>query len=353
MAALAATVHHGTAAANPRLAMPGLVRGKVVAIGHSGCVVNGVAQPEAVREMLRAGMRELTGARDYVMSWRRFAGPSDVVGIKVNPNGNHRIQSSPALVMEVVDGLMRAGVRPDRIIVFERYNLILSWIRSWFPEWLQLEYASQEWTYRQQEVLNYDQEHFVDYPEVLPDQDPNDPVARRSHLTEFITKRVTRLINVAVLKTHQASGVTLALKNMSHGLVNNVNRSHDPVTRNLTGSFIPAVVSHPMIRSKCVLHIVDGCNGLYHGGPYGSTQHVWPHKKIYIATDPVAVDRVGWRVIDEQRALAGLPALAFSPADPPFFNFADVQPQHIEIAGALGLGEWRDDRINLVSRQIG
>ncbi len=353
-AAMMSGVRHGYGAVrSSRLAMPGLLPGKVVAVRHSGCVVNGVAQAEPVQEMIRTGMRALTGARDHAMSWRRFAGPKDTVGIKVNPNGNDFVRSSPALVMEVVDGLLRAGVKPERIIVFERYNLILNRIRGWFPEWLQLQSAAQEWTHFQQETENYDQNHFVEYPDVLLEQDPNDLVARRSYLTEFVTQGVTKVINLSVLKTHQASGVTLSLKNLSHGLVNNVNRSHDPITRNLTGTFIPAVVSHPVIRNKCVLHIIDGCNGLYHGGPYGATQHVWPHKTIYISTDPVAADRTGWRAIDEKRVAMGLPLLAFSNADPPYFNFDQVQPQHIELAGALGLGEWRDDRIQLVQREIG
>lgn len=353
-AALLAGVRHSHGSIRmSRLAMPGLLPGRVVAVHHSGSVAGGVTQPEPVVEMLRTGMRTLTGARDHALSWRRFVEPKDVVGIKINPNGNPLIRSSQALIMEVVDGILRAGVAPDRIIVFERYNLILNYVRSWFPEWLQLESAAPEWTHYQQEEANYDRDHFVDYPEVLPDQDPNDPLARRSHLAEFVTQRVTKIINLSVLKTHQASGVTLSLKNLSHGLVNNVNRSHDPRPRNLTGSFIPAIVSHPVIRNKCVLHIVDGCNGLYHGGPYGSTQHVWPHKTLYISTDPVAVDRVGWRVIDAKRADMGLPPLAFSNADPPFFNYDDVQPQHVELAGAMGLGEWRDDRIDIRRREIG
>ena len=36
-------------------------------------------------------------------------------------------------------------------------------------------------------------------------------------------REVNKLINLPVLKDHQSAGVTLALKNLSHGLVNNVN----------------------------------------------------------------------------------------------------------------------------------
>jgi len=80
--------------------------------------------------------------------------------------------------------------------------------------------------------------------------------------------------------------VTLALKNLSHGLVNNVWRSHATSTLNACGSFIPAVVNLPVIREKTVLNILDGIKGLYHGGPGANPKFVWEHKTLYFATDP-------------------------------------------------------------------
>ena len=57
---------------------------------------------------------------------------------------------------------------------------------------------------------------------------------------------------------------------MSHGLVNNVNRSHQTPTNNACGFFIPAVVNLEPIRRKAVLHICDGVKAAYHGGPGGA-----------------------------------------------------------------------------------
>jgi len=111
-------------------------------------------------------------------------------------------------------------------------------------------------------------------------------------VARFLSKEVNKLINLPVLKDHQSAGVTLALKNLSHGLVNNVARSHSSSTLNACGAFIPAVVSLPMIREKAVLHILDGIKALYHGGPgIPNPKFVWEHKTMYFATDPVALDR--------------------------------------------------------------
>ena len=61
----------------------------------------------------------------------------------------------------------------------------------------------------------------------------------------------------------------------------------------------------PVIRNKAVLHILDGIKGLYHGGPGAKPQFVWEHQTMYFATDPVALDHIGWKAIDEKRLAVG------------------------------------------------
>jgi uncharacterized protein (DUF362 family) len=186
----------------------------------------------------------------------------------------------------------------------------------------------------------------MDMALTLPAYDVNNLTARRSYAAQFIAKQVNKLINVPVLKDHQSAGVTLALKNLSHGLVNNVNRSHGTYSLNACGSFIPAVVSMPVIRNKAVLHILDGIKGLYHGGPGARPQFVWEHQTMYFATDPVALDHIGWKVIDDKRVAVGMPRLVDDKPDN-FSHFVHRQPEHIEIAGALGLGEFDEKKIDL------
>lgn len=58
-------------------------------------------------------------------------------------------------------------------------------------------------------------------------------------------------------------------------------------------------------------------------------------------------------MIDNKRVEMGYPMLASSPSDLPHFGYDEVQPQHVRNAGAIGLGEWRDDKIQLVEHIIG
>lgn len=138
----------------------------------------------------------------------------------------------------------------------------------------------------QQDIKGYDPDHYMDMALVLPGQDISNETARRSYAALYITKQVNKLINVCLIKDHQSAGVTVALKNLSHGLVNNVARSHATKSLNACGAFIPASVSIPMIRNKAVLHICDGIKGVYHGGPFARPEFVWEHKSMYFSTDP-------------------------------------------------------------------
>ena len=153
---------------------------------------------------------------------------------------------------------------------------------------------------------------------------------------------MAKIINVAVLKDHGAAGVTLALKNLSHGLVNNVLRSHATPATNACHTFIPAVVALPQIREKVVLNILDGLTAVYQGGPSAHPNGMWAYRSLFFATDPVALDTVGWQIIDAKRAAMGLPPVAMAgrwgtPPNPRE-GFDIRQPQHIPLAMALGLG---------------
>jgi uncharacterized protein (DUF362 family) len=192
----------------------------------------------------------------------------------------------------------------------------------------------------------YDRDHFMEMALVKPGEDINDPRFRRSHVAKVLTQRVNKFINLPVLKHHQSAGVTIALKNISHGVVNNVNRSHITPTANAGGAFIPAVVSLPVVRSKSVLHICDGVKASFHGGPGGKPKYIWEHKTMYFATDPVALDKTGWKAIDAKRAEVGMASVALSKPDKDS-TFLNCQVEHIEIAGMMGLGMFADDKIDV------
>jgi hypothetical protein len=329
--------------------MPGPFRGKVVEVAHPGSVVNDRINRDAVREMVRRGMLDLTGEKDLTAAWRRFFAKGDVVGIKVNPVGQPLAISSHATVLEIIDGLRQAGLPAEDILVFDRYRdqFLQAGYREILPPGVRWDAAARRYDGVQLGIEGYDPDVYMDMPLVGQGiHEPNDPRARRSHVALIVTKKVNKIINVPVLKDHGTGGVTLALKNMSHGLVNNVCRSHAVATMNACGQFIPAVVALPAIRSKVVLHILDGLRAVYEGGPSAEERYVWEQKTLSFATDPVAMDRMGWEWVDAKRKEKGLPPVGESRWQGICFR----QPEHILFAGALGLGE--SDRAKIEHRRI-
>jgi hypothetical protein len=330
------------------LAMPGRFRGRVAEVRHEGSIVSNAYQSAAIRPMMHRGMMELTGAPDWQSAWRMFFSRGDVVGVKVNPVGRPHVISDATVMKEILEGLAAAGVPAKDVIIYDRYHaeLMEGGFRNWAPAETRMMWAAQRYDNVQQNIAGYDRDQYMDMPLTLPGYRYDNVTARRSHVAEFLTKHVSKLINLCVLKDHQSAGVTLALKNLSHGLVNNVNRSHSTHSLNTCGAFIPAVVQLPVIREKAVLHILDGVKGVYHGGPSAKARFVYEHKTIYFATDPVAMDRIGWIALDQQRARMGMKNLAEDYTDRTFSNYIRRQPEHVEIAGAMGLGEWELNKID-------
>jgi hypothetical protein len=344
----AAMAQASKGAENQKFGIPGPYPGRVIAVEHSGSIVRGAYQRAPIKQMLERGMTELTGAPNWQDAWRVFFEKGDVVGIKVSPVGGRDLCSDALVLASILDGLQQAGVPNRDVIVFNRYReeAIEAGIDKWLPAGVRFEAASERYDRVQLDMGGYDAGHYMEMALIKPGENPNDPHYKRSYVAKVVTQKVNKIINLPVLKHHQSAGVTIALKNMSHGFVNNVNRSHLTPTLNACGTFIPAVVSLPIIRQKVVLHIVDAIKASYHGGPGGNPKYIWEHKAMYFGTDPVALDKTGWKVIDAKRKQQGMAPVALSKPDPDS-EYLNCQVEHIEIAGMLRLGEFSDEKIDV------
>jgi hypothetical protein len=308
------------AAVSGQFGLPGPFCGRVIEVNHPGVVeVDNTGEKPVytrrqgvVKAMIERGMCELVGSDDAVQAWKYFFSPGDRVGIKVVPNGYPSAMSSSEIVLEVIAGLQSAGARLKDMLLFDRYlNEFLRcgyvkrlpagvhWECSTAPGAAQVAIDGQpvaEPT-RVSEVSGYDPDVWRELPYADPQFPEHDDRRFRSHLCNIVSKKVDKLVCIPVLKDHRSAGVTITLKNMSHGFVNNVNRSH-LAPSNTCESFIPAMVSLPQIRQKAVLQVVDGLVGVYEGGPSPSNPSfaAWARRSLFVATDPVAMDRIGWEM---------------------------------------------------------
>jgi uncharacterized protein (DUF362 family) len=336
--------------------LPGPYPGRVVEVRNPAMLRGGQKDRTAIGTTLNRGLTALTGTDHPVEAWRTFVQPGEAVGIKVVPNGYPGAHTSPELILEVIAGLEAAGIKRKDLVVFDRYGLEFRTARyheilpdgvayggltpvAWDPGQLAIDFDTKD------PIAGYDRDEFVHLTLVGRGQDPRDDRCFRSHLGRIVTKRLDKIILLPCLKDHHAAGATGALKNMSHGLVNNVFRSHSSPGSIAMVSFIPAVVSHPILRKKCVLHIMDGTRGVWEGGPYGKNpEWLFDYNALLFATDPVAMDHVEWDILDAERrkrGVAGVGAVGRLAADPFKNEGYDIrQPQYIAVAGQVGLGNF-------------
>jgi hypothetical protein len=381
----------------PEYGMPGPYPGRVVEVYHPDSVgADNTIHQQTVKAMIDRGMCQLTGLDNSTDAWKQFFKPGEVVGIKVNPVGRKRGASdvgsisSPEVLVEIVDRLTEcARIRPQDIIVFERYasefreggydrivERDLPGVR-WYASGSgyddhQLDIEGYDTFGRRQgrdpHVAGYDPDVFVHMGFAMPNAELQKDSRRfRSHLSVIVTRMVDKFITIPVLKDHRSAGVTLALKNLSHGLNNNVARSHIPTVYRYTtmasapemtsgpnqcDTFIPTAAGQVPTRKKATLHIMDGLIGVYEGGPgsWNRTWATWPYKSLFFATDPIAMDMVGWDIIDRKRAEKGMRPVAEmgqlqSGEERLLESFDRRQPEHIILGGTIGLGKFESKDI--------
>src|SRR5580700_10555519 len=164
-----------------KLAMPGLFRGRVVAVEHPGSIVEGHYQADPVRQMMRKGMTELTGADGWADAWRLFVEPGDVVGIKVNPVGQPHVISAAEVIREIIAGLNAAGVKNKDIVVYDRYRaqFLRAGFDKWLPEGVRTSSAAEDYDEVQQAIEGYDPDHYMDMGVTMPGYDASNLTARR------------------------------------------------------------------------------------------------------------------------------------------------------------------------------
>lgn len=333
---------HGLTGYTPSsLGMPGLFPGRVVEVRDPKAIVrNRVSQP-IVRRLLEQVMAELTGEKSARDAWAKFVEPKDVVGIKINPSGAPACCSSPELIREIISSVRSIGVPSRNIVVYDRYSyeMDIGAYQSLLPTEVRIVGIQDAFT---SGIAGYE-------PTVYCDANFFGEWETRSYMARIVSHEVTKIINVPTMKDHSASGITGALKNLAYGTFNNVARTHQ-APHTFTNPLIGLMCTVEPLRSKAVLHIMDGMRQVWHGGPLTQVQDFIEQPGILIAaTDPVAMDTVELEAIEKKRREHGAPSLwehdakSITPDNNLFFHDASRnlffrQPGHVEAAGKLGLG---------------
>ncbi len=269
-----------------------------------------------LKEMLWEGVKAACEKPTTSQAWQSLFSPDDVVGIKVNCLAGSGLSSHRELADAIAEGLKSAGVKEEYIIIWDKTNRDLE--RAGFS--INTGKKGVKCVGTNALEGGYEPE-----PTILG--------AVGSCFSTILTKYTSAQVSVPVLKDHDLAGVSIALKNF-YGAIHNPNKYHD----NNCDPYIAEVNSHPDIKKKVRLVICDALVVQYHGGPSYKAKGAWDYRGVLVSLDPVALDAVGARIIEDKRREMGLPSLAQ----------VGRPPKHIATAGKMGLGVDNLEEIEIV-----
>jgi len=152
---------------------------------------------------------------------------------------------------------------------------------------------------------------------------------KTTRLSRILTERTDITINCPVLKTHDVSGVTGALKNV-YGIIDNPGEFHNDLA-----TALPAIYAMVPVHSGIRLTIVDALIAVTAGSTSSPPDAV--PKRIFASLDPLAADRYALDLVNDVRATSNP---GKSPVDPASTTWLDN-------ARGLGLGALAYDLVSL------
>jgi len=282
------------------LAAPAKAR---VVIARDAALRGSGATPDSARllKLLDRGLQTLYDRDTALEAWRQLVRPNEVVGLKVNCLGGRGLSTTVTLVEAISERLQQAGIRD--IVVWDRSERDLE-AGGFYP--------------RQRRgpvrCIGNDEAGFENDLSVYG--------SVGSRLSRTLTRTCDAVINLPVLKDHGLTGFTGALKNF-YGAVHNPNKYHP----NGGDPYIADLHMLPQIRAKMRLTINDGTTAQYEGGPGYKPQWTWHYNGLVLGRDAVALDYVGWQIIDAKRAQQRLKSLAADGREPRYIATA-ADPRH-------------------------
>lgn len=289
------------------------------------------SNPAVIRGMVNRLVLAATGQPDLARAWGSLVSPNDKIGIKISAAGGELFTTHRDIVNAIVDGLVAAGHARNSVVVWDRS---LGGIKEagYRPdtEGYQMKSIAPHDGYDPKAVftaplsgkLIWGDLEFRSDRGMIPLMSDQDALSDDSHFARILSGEVTKIINVPVMSDSATCGIAGCLYNMTIPNIDNWRRFASSRWGNTA---IAEIYQMPIVRQKVVLNIMDGLVAQYAGAPRPEPNFAVHHATILASKDPVAIDALTVRQLEEWRAKA---------------RFAPIAPlaQHVQAAGQLRIG---------------
>ncbi|MFZ3377594.1 MAG: DUF362 domain-containing protein [Chthoniobacterales bacterium] len=317
----------------------------VYAVHDPDAIKDYETNPRIVHAMVNRLVLAATGQPDIARAWGSLVSPNDEIGIKICAAGGELFTTHHDVVNAIVDGLVAAGHARSSIIVWDRS---LGGIKEagYRPgaDGYQLRAIAPREGYDSKAILSMpllgklvwgDLEYKSDKGK-MPLLSDTENTSNLSHFSRIVSTEVTKIINVPVMSSNETNGIAGCLYNVTIPNIDNWRRFSQG--SRFGAESIAEIYSDPLIAKKVVFNLMDGLVAQYAGGPQSQPNYALHHATLYASRDPVALDAVALKQLEQWRARASLPAIG---------HMAD----YVSIAGQLGLGNSAPNRIEI--RNVG
>jgi hypothetical protein len=285
---------------------------QVISVENSSAISNFQANAEVVQAMVNCGLTNFTGQRTVAAAWRSLVSTQDVIGIKVFSAPGVLTGTRPAVVTAVVLGLFEAGVPPQNIIIWDKYDSDLR-AAGFFKLAAQLGVRAAGGA-----EIGYDAKTFY-RPDTaiignliwgdLEFGQTNAGVGRNSFVSKLVSQQMTKIISIAPLLNQEDVGVCGHLYSLTLGSVDNTRRFEGDSYRLATA--VPEIYALPILGDRVVLNITDALIGQYEGGSRSLLHYSSVVNQLWFSRDPVALDMWSIKELASERRAAG--ALPLNP----------------------------------------
>ena len=292
----------------------------VIIRGRGVCPRKGEIAAAVLARMYDRGLRLLTGQPDSAAGLRSIFSPSDRVGVKINTIAGRELTSLPDVTLPFARLFAGIGIPERNLAIWDRTN------RELKAAGYSLNAAGAGFR-----ILGTDTEGLGYEPEPLVHKGIG------SRFSTILTGLVTASVSFAVLKDHGLAGVTAGLKNY-FGAIHNPNKYHDQNC----DPYVAELFEAPPVRTRHRLTVLDALVVQCHRGPSYHARWAETAETLVFGADPVAVDAVGWRLLETLRKAKGLPTL----------EEEERSPRYLQTAERMGLGRTAAADIRIVEDEV-
>ena len=327
----------------------GLVQGQqpaptpsiVYAVRNPDSIKQYKTNPHIVREMVNRLVMAVTGQSGVAKAWGSLVSPGERVGIKISAAGGELFTTHHDIVNAIVDGLAAAGHPRSSIIVWDRS---LGGIKEagYRPavDGYQVKAIAPHDGYDAKAMLSaplagklvWGDFEYVGDTGKMPLFADTDATSNVSHFSKIISSEVDKVINVPVMSVSETNGIAGCIYNMTIPNIDNWRRFAQG-SRFGAGS-LAEIYANPLIAKKVVFNLMDGLMAQYAGGPQPQPNYAVHHGTLYASKDPVALDAIALKLLEEWRKRGSL-----RPVGP--------VAAYIDVASELGLGNSATNRIEV------